>query len=456
MKRSSCFFFCINNLFINVVSYTPWKFGTQFHLKYKRMNAKSSLPLNRIKSKEEGINRYFNKRTSVLREQCKESSPQMVKKDACTKQATWHLKDINSEEWIPLSQLRDTLEPSTLCTNVPRLAKDKEYAEGVLQAWKREFKTSSKREEVLPEMSMGATLELKIPNDGTILHNYIVVPESLLLNENSNQDTIKAKLPGVLLFHTGAGPHDVFLRWKADSLVSSMNKNQRGCIVIIVDLLSDSTGWSWSSDRTKYNSARKELLMRNNKGVRVKLRQRICAALKLLQKLDEVDEKKIGALGWCLGGHSIFELGVMHFPGVCALSSFHGVFDGNCNVRDRKKDVTNKEYVTKTVDGMIDGSVTPIQGNEKERKEEQNKKTQVLICNGKDDPFVSSKDLDTCISVLRAIDGCTVKKMEFEGVKHGFTNPAQDSNPSLAFEYNEKAAIKSWHEATQLLLKVFE
>ena len=46
----------------------------------------------------------------------------------------------------------------------------------------------------------------------------------------------KRRLPGVVLFHTAAGPRDLFLAWKAELLAA------RGCIVLVADLFSDERG----------------------------------------------------------------------------------------------------------------------------------------------------------------------------------------------------------------------
>lgn len=122
----------------------------------------------------------------------------------------------------------------------PQLARDVDYASAVLDAWRQE------------EAETGETwmTEWKpitySSDDGTPLYGHIV---------RRKQQSKETHLPGILLFHTGAGPHDVFLLWKAASLVMSLD-----CEVLITDILSDESGWAWQSDRTQYETARNKVL----------------------------------------------------------------------------------------------------------------------------------------------------------------------------------------------------
>ena len=47
----------------------------------------------------------------------------------------------------------------------------------------------------------------------------------------SSTSAAENSLPGIILFHTGAGPQDIFLRWKADSLVNEADDTfEDGCV----------------------------------------------------------------------------------------------------------------------------------------------------------------------------------------------------------------------------------
>ena len=201
------------------------------------------------------------------------------------------------------------------------------------------------------------------------------------------------------------------------------------CIVLIADIISDADGYAWT-DRGRYDEARKRVLATSEEGgrsARWALRRVISAAIDNLKNLEFVDSGSIAALGWCLGGHPILELGLMQEDCVRTLISYHGVFDGV------------KEYEASET-GSLDGS------------DKAAIRTQVLICNGKDDPFVKLDDMKKAKGLLE-MKGCDVSVLNFDGVKHGFTNPAQDCNPSDMFAFNEQAAKKSWDSTIQLLRK---
>jgi dienelactone hydrolase len=148
------------------------------------------------------------------------------------------------------------------------------------------------------------------------------------------------------LFHTAAGPHDMFLLWKAASLAHDCKVH-----VLIADVLSDKTGWGWDSDRAHYQAVIDGL------GRNGLFAARVGAAL------DEVERQNltcIGAVGFCLGGRSILELAVSpRCPP--ALATFHGVFS------ERPKIPADKSAIPQS---------------------------ELLICHGINDPFVPSSDVE--------------------------------------------------------------
>lgn len=131
------------------------------------------------------------------------------------------------------------------------------------------------------------------------------------------------KVPGIVLFHTGAGPSDIFIYWKADSIISSLEVKP---IVLIADLVSDNNGECWESEF--WSKKRKELMTigKNNDGIwcRTVLQHRIKAGVEAIKSLPQVDEKNIGVMGWCLGGRAVAELARMRLEGVTCATSFHG------------------------------------------------------------------------------------------------------------------------------------
>ncbi len=338
------------------------------------------------------------------------------------------LQKMTTLDWIDMDSFRESFSPSDLCpeypsTGNPRLAKDFDYASAVLDAWENDI-VAYKNLPTPSNKTVGARIEYKRKSDDTNLSGYLVAKSTFILDSQKNQNGSTKLLPVIILFHTGAGPQDIFLRWKADMLVRDNIWGDDGCVVFIADIVSDSTGWTWT-DRDKYDSTRKSLLQyttREADGVmkRWLLRQTIEAILDTLKLFDKVDNDRIAAMGWCMGGHPILELSTMEVDGVKVLITFHGVFDG----------------------------ILENDGNDDSIKD-HNKS--VLICNGLSDPFVSNDSLQFGKSVFER-NYWNVEVLNFDNVKHGFTNPAQDFNPSENFAFDKYAADCSW-EATRMLLK---
>ncbi len=354
----------------------------------------------------------------------------MMSSERCYKINT----SLSALTWRPLQDLMETTYPAKLCnanSETPRLAKDSEYATAVLKAWKEDSSSYTP-----DQKNVGTKFVYLESKEGTNLHGFLVAPSYLIPTTPekqkltlTDQETKKEPLSAIILFHTGAGPQDMFLRWKADILAKDLN-----CVVMIADIIGDAEGYAWS-DRNKYDAARKSVLAASEEGGQVarwKLRRTITAAINSLKELEgyfQIDQ--ISALGWCMGGHPILELGLMKEKSIKTLVSYHGVFDG---VNDYKK-----EFQPGRNDDFGDAATNTC-----------TRKTKVLICNGKSDPFVHENDINKAKSLLE-MKGCDVEILNFEGVKHGFTNPAQDYNPSDAFAFNKNAANASWEATIQIL-----
>lgn len=232
--------------------------------------------------------------------------------------------------------------------------------------------------------------------------------------------------------HTAAGPHDIFLRWKADILVRELN-----CIVFIADIFSDEDGFAWS-DRERYVETRNHLLTSflNEEGIRARwnLRRNVAATVHHLKSLDFVKVTNIAAIGYCFGGHAILELGLMDQNEIKALITYHGVFDGA------------GDYITQE-------SKLATDNNSCQTSQSTSPKDPQLLIFKKDDPFVNIDDIESA-KVLLEKKGYEVKVIHSNRVRHGFTNPAQDYNPSDAFAFSEFAAKQSWDSTIELLKEV--
>jgi dienelactone hydrolase len=319
--------------------------------------------------------------------------------------------------WQPLDPESLVAAPclieQTLCQQTDQnaqLAKDLDYAKAVLEKWKDD-----------EDFSWRAVWKPVVYQDKsspqTNLHGYCI-------RKQVHQDAdVDKKVPGVVFFHTGAGPHDLFLLFKAVSLVNSVD--EKDMVVFIADILGDESGWAWDGDRTRYNLAREKVLAvrkDGNGGIsRPLLQKRITSAFGHLSSHESVD--RFAAFGWCLGGHSILEISRMQSlrPQIKAAATFHGVFDG---MSPPPQDVAPADFSSRSA-------------------------VDVLICHGTEDPFVSPESLESALATFQAY-GCRTSLLQLPA-KHGFTNPAQDFNPNPAFAFHPDAASKAWQQAVNLV-----
>mmetsp|Transcript_31939 Transcript_31939/g.69117 ORF Transcript_31939/g.69117 Transcript_31939/m.69117 type:complete len:399 (+) Transcript_31939:278-1474(+) len=328
----------------------------------------------------------------------------------------------NGLSWSPLADLIDShpkdVASSHANQNAPRLAKDEDFAASVQKHWKAEVDTREAR-------AIGAPITYQT-SQGVPLYGYAVRPASGL----------RFSAPGILIFHTAAGPQGIFLRWKAESIATDPELG--GCVVLIADILSDDIGWAWDSDRRRYNNVRDEVLASTTDAegliAREELQRRIQASVDALSSLEGVDANRLGAVGFCMGGLPCLEISRMNISGMRAIATFHGVFDA---VEDeespgRQEDaVGNAESATESTSSIA-------------------QKPHALICHGGSDPFVKAEELKACERIFRR-NGWEWELLKFDDARHGFTNPAQDFNPSDAFAFDEQAATLSWTAACSLM-----
>lgn len=125
------------------------------------------------------------------------------------------------------------MDPSTLSKegeSRPQLAKDEDYASAILKAWADEVNNRESLSEGSCGGSVSSPLIYKSNDDddddgSSTLYGHIYRPSI------SSTSAAENSLPGIILFHTGAGPQDIFLRWKADSLVNEADDTfEDGCV----------------------------------------------------------------------------------------------------------------------------------------------------------------------------------------------------------------------------------
>jgi dienelactone hydrolase len=395
-------------------------------------------------------------------------------------------------------------QPSTSSLHPPRLAKDKEYALSILDQWEQDDsewimikqQQQQQRQQQQRDNDYTAKTALlsgaeyrrikyyahtiddsrtsshssdrSIPLFGTLVRRSFDATSS---NEANNQLTsTSSRVPGILLFHTGAGPHDIFLLYKAASIVNSISQpfttnshslddhhdgDGSSVVVLIADLISDESGWSWETNRTHFDRVRQHVFdttatttiaSTTNTGTiedrhHPILRSRLQAAINVIQSVQlssnvQVDPTRIAALGWCLGGHAILELSRMRPLGMRSMITFHGVFDGSPAPPKRSN------YPEQLSNNSTSTSPT-------------NYRCEILVCNGASDPFVSGSMLSNAIDTF-TVQGHIVSLLQLQGAKHGFTNPAQQYNPNVAFDYHQDAANKAWKQSIGLLARTLQ
>jgi dienelactone hydrolase len=139
----------------------------------------------------------------------------------------------------------------------------------------------------------------------------------------------------------------------------------------------------------------------------LKIRARVIPALEALVARPDVDEARIGAIGFCFGGTMALEL-ARSGANVAAVVAFHGGL-----ATTRKEDAS------------------AIQGR-------------VLVCTGADDPGIPAEQRAAFEQEMRA-GGVRAQMMVYGGVVHSFTNTHADrlGRPEFA-RYDAEADRHSW------------
>jgi dienelactone hydrolase len=148
---------------------------------------------------------------------------------------------------------------------------------------------------------------------------------------------------------------------------------------------------------------------------RTLLKQRILAAFDVIQKNPHVDEKRIGAMGFCFGGLCVLDLARSgaHVKGVV---SMHGLLQA-------------PPFAHQIIQASI------------------------LALHGYDDPMVTPDQ------VMQFADEMTEAKVDWQFVMYGntmhaFTNP-QANDPGFGTVYNPKANARAWIAVKEFFKEVF-
>ncbi len=211
-------------------------------------------------------------------------------------------------------------------------------------------------------------------------------------------DAKTGKRPGVLVTHNWLGLTHATEK-KADMMA------ELGYVVFAADLYGKGIR---PKDQTEAGKLATEL-----KTDRKTLRERMKAALKVLQENKMVNPNKLAATGYCFGGTSAIELARSGAP-LQAVVSFHGGLD----------------------------SPTPADG--------KNIKAKILALHGADDPYEKPEDLNAFEKEMRDnnVDWQLVK---FGGAVHSFTDEDAGNDNSKGAAYNARADKRSWLDMKNFL-----
>jgi dienelactone hydrolase len=219
-------------------------------------------------------------------------------------------------------------------------------------------------------------------------------------------DATQGKRPGVLVVHEWWG-HNAYARKRADMLAGL------GYIALAVDMYGDGKTASHPDDAGKFAGE-----IKNNLPM---MQSRFNAALELLKSQELTDPEKIGAIGYCFGGSVVLSM-ARQGADLKGVASFHGGLSG--------------------LPPVSEGAV----------------KGRVLVLNGADDSFNPADQIEKFKQEMLAAKA-DYKFVNYDGAKHGFTNPDADQiakDFKMDIAYNAKADQESWAEMKTFFEEVFK
>lgn len=215
-------------------------------------------------------------------------------------------------------------------------------------------------------------------------------------------DSIKEKMPGVLIVHewTGVGP---YVKKRAEQIAAL------GYVGFAIDIYGKGIRPKDSKEASIQAG-----IYRSDRSL---MRERAKAGLEKLKKYRFVDPQRIAAIGYCFGGGVVLEL-ARSGADIAGVVSFHGNLD------------------------------TP------HPEDAKNIKAKILVCHGADDPYVTPEHVMAFQNEMRAA-GVDWQMISYGNAVHSFTNPDSGNAPSGGAAYNEKADRRSWEAMKSFLKEIF-
>jgi dienelactone hydrolase len=215
-------------------------------------------------------------------------------------------------------------------------------------------------------------------------------------------ETKTGKRPGILVVHEawGLGEHAM----ERVKMLADL-----GYVALAADMYGDRRQATSMDDVMK--------LIGDLRANPAKLRARAKAALATLATLPQVDEKRLGGIGFCFGGSTVLEL-ARDGTDMCGVVSFHGALE--------------------TTAPAAPGKV----------------KASVLVCTGADDPMIPPAHVEAFEEEMRKA-GADWQVISYGGTVHSFTNSRADGSIAPGLLYNKQSDQRSWTVMRAFFEEVF-
>ena len=211
----------------------------------------------------------------------------------------------------------------------------------------------------------------------------------------------KDKAPLILIAPSWAG-RDEFVKDKARELA------QEGFVAMAIDMY----GEAKVGTSTEENQSLMTPLIED----RDKLKGIVNAALEAGKQLDEVDNSKVAAIGYCFGGLVVLDL-ARSGSNVCGVVSFHGL--------------------------LMDSEIS-----------QNGIKSKILVLHGERDPMVPLAMVDEFQKEMTEA-GADWQLHSYGNAYHAFTNK-EANDPNLGTQYNQDADRRSWKSMMNFFEEIFE
>jgi dienelactone hydrolase len=204
------------------------------------------------------------------------------------------------------------------------------------------------------------------------------------------------RAPGILVAHEGGG-------LTAHTKERALRLAGLGYVAFALDMYGE-------EDPPLERAKEMGLALRNDVGT---LRERVGAALAVLRASARVDDARLAAIGFCMGGAAMIELARIGAP-LKGIVGFHSGFLAGTASENR----------------AISGKL--------------------LLCHGADDPVVTRDKRDAFLAEMDEA-GVDWQLHLYGGVGHSFTNPHIDAWNLPGFAYHPVADVRSWQAMLNFL-----